>query len=97
VENENLKNTIRNLTEERQLNEGDQKNSKLHMISNTEFKIGNIVFNPRLKIGPGSTGNMVFKGKVVDDSGERVCAVKKIPIIKKKDLERAQEESRIMK
>ena len=98
--NASLTNYIQRLEAEKL--EADQiqalkNDSQLHTISATEYKIGNIIFNPRNKIGPGSTGNMVFEGKVVDDSGERECAVKKIPIMKPKDLERALEESRIMK
>ena len=67
------------------------RNQQLRSISATEYRIGNIIYNPGDKIGPGSTGNIVYKGKIIDDSGDRECAVKKIPIIKPKDLERARD------
>ena len=68
-------------------------------------RIGNIEFIEIDRLGTGSSGNIVFKGKLLDGADGRVCAIKKMPINKEdkdadgqvKDLVRAKKETQIMK
>ena len=68
--------------------------------------VGKMQFFEVDRLGTGSSGNIVFSGKILDGSNGRQCAIKKIPINKEdkdlefsyiKDLERARKETQIMK
>lgn len=67
--------------------------------------VGKMQFFEVDRLGTGSSGNIVFSGKLLDGSDGRDCAIKKMPINKEdkdsdgliKDLERARKETQIMK
>ena len=67
--------------------------------------VGKMQFFEIDRLGTGSSGNIVFSGKLLDGSDGRQCAIKKMPINKEdkghdgliKDLERARKETQIMK
>ena len=69
--------------------------------------VGKFEYMEEDKIASGSLGNILFRGKLADASGSRMCAINRIPITKKGieqycgdksvELAHAQQEAKIMR